>query len=211
MSGQILRVREERHAREVWAALAERLESVGLQVHLASITAHPTGAWVPQQARNLLMDLNRRADELRFLIRDRDAKFTAVFEAVFTSIGTRVMTTPVRTPRANAIAERWIGGVRRECTDQILFSPDNCTSSTSWLSMSITTTPTGSAPTGTRIAPRRQRAGRGAQAAGDSEVLLIAEDLVVGEDAAGHPGRETRGDGRLRVERNVLQLLAMVG
>jgi transposase InsO family protein len=89
-------------------------------VHLAGITAHPTGAWVTQQARNLLMDLGARVDRLRLLICDRDSKFVAGFDTVFTSEQIKIIRTPVRAPHANAIAERWIGTVRRECTDRIL-------------------------------------------------------------------------------------------
>jgi transposase InsO family protein len=91
-------------------------------VHLAGVTAHPTSAWVTQQARNLLMSLDGQAASFKFLIRDRDAKFTAAFEAVFTAIGIRILKTPIRAPRANAIAERWIASARRECLDWMLIT-----------------------------------------------------------------------------------------
>jgi putative transposase len=92
------------------------------RVHLAGITAHPTGGWVTQQARNLLMDLDDQAAKLKFLIRDQDTKFTAAFDAVFTATGVSIVKTPVQAPRANAIAERWIGSARRECLDLMLIA-----------------------------------------------------------------------------------------
>jgi putative transposase len=84
------------------------------------VTTNPTRIWVAQQARNLIMDLGERAEHIRFLIRDREAKYTSVFDEVCTSLSVRIIQTPVRAPRANAIAERWIGTVRRECTDRLL-------------------------------------------------------------------------------------------
>jgi putative transposase len=77
---------------------------------------------VTQQARNLLMDLKDQPDGLKFLIRDRDTKFTAAFDTVFTAIGVRIIQIPVMAPRANARAERWIASARRECLDRMLIT-----------------------------------------------------------------------------------------
>jgi hypothetical protein len=75
------------------------LEIATRQVHVAGVTAHPTGPWVTQQARNLLMDLDHHADQLRFLLRDRDTKFTAAFDTVFTAANIQVIRTRPRRPK----------------------------------------------------------------------------------------------------------------
>ena len=90
------------------------------RVHVLGVTAKPTGAWTAQQARNLLMELGDRAGHLKFLIRDRDSKFTCAFNEVFAGNGMRIIKTPVRSPRANSLAERYVGTLRRERLDHLL-------------------------------------------------------------------------------------------
>jgi putative transposase len=90
------------------------------RVFVAGCTEHPSAAWVTQQARNLAWQLDEEERRPTLLIRDRDAKFVASFDAVFRAEGVRVVRTPVRAPRANGVAERWVGTVRRECLDWLL-------------------------------------------------------------------------------------------
>lgn len=88
------------------------------QVHLLGITTNPDSAWVTQQARNLAV--GERLREIRFVIRDRDSKFSGSFDEVFRTEDARVVKTPVRSPKANAFAERWVRTARGECLDHFL-------------------------------------------------------------------------------------------
>jgi putative transposase len=88
------------------------------RVWLAGCTRNPTGEWVTQQARNLGLDFSESG--MRFLIRDRDSKYSAPFDEVFRSTGIRIVKTPIRAPKANAIAERFVRTVRAECLDWLL-------------------------------------------------------------------------------------------
>ncbi|MGW2937124.1 integrase core domain-containing protein, partial [Streptomyces sp. NPDC001156] len=88
--------------------------------HVLGISAHPNRDWVTQQVRNLMMDLEDRVDRFRFLLRDRDGKFSDAFDAVLADAGVQVLLSPPRSPKANAFAERWVGTVRRECTNRLL-------------------------------------------------------------------------------------------
>jgi putative transposase len=96
------------------------VEHASRRVHVLRVTANPTTVWVAQQARNLMLDLGDRTTDFRFLIRDRDRKFTFPFDEVFITEGSRVVLTAPHAPRMNAIMERWEGRVRREPLDRIL-------------------------------------------------------------------------------------------
>jgi putative transposase len=94
------------------------IEHATRRIRILGVTLHPTGQWTAQQARNLLMDLGDQAHRVKFMIRDRGSNFTAAFDMVFADAGIRTVPCNIRTPRMNAIAERWIGGCRRELLDR---------------------------------------------------------------------------------------------
>ncbi len=97
------------------------IEHASRRIRILGVTLHPTGEWTSQQARNgELMDLGEQAQRVKFMIRDRGSNFTAAFDAVLADAGIRTVLCNIRTPRMNAIAERWIGGCRRELLDRTL-------------------------------------------------------------------------------------------
>jgi putative transposase len=92
------------------------------RVHLAGCTANPDGRWTTQQARQLAWSLSGRVTPIRFLLHDRDSKFSRAFDEVFRSEGVEIIRTPFRAPNANAFAERWVGTIRRDCLDWLLIT-----------------------------------------------------------------------------------------
>ena len=96
------------------------IEHATRRIRILGVTLHPTGEWTAQQARNLLMDLDEQTHRVRFMIRDRGSNFTSAFDAVLADAGIQTVLCNVRTPRMNAIAERWIGGCRRELLNRTL-------------------------------------------------------------------------------------------
>jgi transposase InsO family protein len=90
------------------------------RMHLGGVTAHPTGEWTVQQARNLALTLGEQFDAIKFLIHDRGSNFTASFDAVFQAAGAKILRSAVQAPRMNATCERLIGTLRREILDRVL-------------------------------------------------------------------------------------------
>jgi putative transposase len=104
--------------KRIYALIA--VEHGSRRAHLVGVTAHPTGEWATQAARNLMMDLADRATSVKFLLRDRDSRFTRSFDAIFAADSIQILTSPPGAPRANAICERLIGTLRRELLDRML-------------------------------------------------------------------------------------------
>jgi putative transposase len=118
------------------------LELGSRRMQFAGCTANPDGRWIAQQARQLVWSLPERATPTRFLIHDRDRKFSRAFDQVFRSEGIEIICTPFRAPKANAFAERFVGTVRRDCLDWLLIT-SRTNSSASCAPTPTTTTPTG--------------------------------------------------------------------
>ena len=89
-------------------------------VHVLGVTTNPNGPWVTQVARNFAADLEEAGRHFHFLIRDRGTKFTSSFDEVLASIGVEIIRTPVRSPRTNAYAERFVRTIRSECLNDLL-------------------------------------------------------------------------------------------
>jgi transposase InsO family protein len=90
------------------------------RIHFAGCTAHPASAWVSQQARQLIWSLADTGNCPRFLIHDRDRKFSHIFDSIFRSEGIEILLTPLQAPNANAFAERWVRTAREECLDHLI-------------------------------------------------------------------------------------------
>jgi putative transposase len=88
------------------------------EVILGGITVNPTAAWTVQAARNLFLAHGEKLTNAKALGHDRGSQFTRSFDQIFRTQGMKVLKTPVRTPVANSIAERWIGTLRRELLDR---------------------------------------------------------------------------------------------
>ena len=122
------------------------------RMHLGGITAHPTGDWTVQQARNLAMDLGERFGDFRFLIRDRGSNFTRSFDAVFQATGTTILRTAVQAPRMNAICER-LSAPCGASSSIAASSSAKRTCGPSWPSTRSTTTPPGRIRASTSASP----------------------------------------------------------
>jgi transposase InsO family protein len=96
------------------------IEHASRRVRVLDATAHPTEAWTTQLARNLVMDLDDAGAAVKYLIRDRDSRYTAAFDAVFKDEGVAIVRTGIRVPRMNAIMERWVRSCRAELLDRTL-------------------------------------------------------------------------------------------
>ena len=113
-----MRLLQSRRSRFAACTSCSSIELDSRHVHVAGCTTNPTGGWVTQQARNL--SFSGVFERMRFLIHDRDRKFSAAFDEVFSSKGIEVIHTPIRAPQANAYAERFVRTVRAECLDWLL-------------------------------------------------------------------------------------------